>query len=48
MDKIASWVHERQKERTMHQNELHQLQTDLELSQEEAAALKEVNLKLSQ
>ena len=32
----------------MHQKELHQLQTDLELSQEEAAALKEVNLKLSQ
>ena len=45
---ITSLVQEQQKERTMHRNELHRLQTDLELSQEEAAALKEVNSKLSQ
>ena len=48
MDIIASLEHEPQKERTTHQNELHRLQTALELPQEEAAALKEVNSKLSQ
>ena len=34
LDGIASMVHEWQKERTVHQNELHRLQTALELSQQ--------------